>query len=641
MLEEKRELTGAWAVAARILSALLPLSTLAYVLQILPELGVVIYKEQFLAFFLTLSLALLFMIVPARKGRESGSGAVPWYDLILIAAALGAGGYTALYYHVLLPQIGLLTFDKILASTVGIALLLEATRRCAGWTMVLVGAGALAYAYFGHFLSGMFETRVIRFDRLMQYNFMAQDAIHGIPLYVASTIVAAFMLFGQILFMVGGGKAISDFAFALMGRRRGGPAKVSVVASALFGSLSGSASANVATTGMVTIPMMKDTGYDAHKAGAIEAVASTGGLILPPIMAATGFIMAEFLAIPYAEVAIAALMPALLFYFCVFIQVDLEAAKAGLVGWRGADLPPLKPALKAVVPFAVPVAVLLYSLFGLYQRAEFSAFMATAATLLVSLAFPHMRQELKRFFQVLSSTGEAIVYVAVICGIAGLVMGCLGITGLGGSLSQNLVRVAGGEVWLLLLMAALGSIVLGMGVPVTATYIILVVLVGPALVNIGVNELAAHMFVFYFGTLSFLTPPVCISVFVAAAIARAQPMRTAFFAMRLAIVAYIIPFLFVFNEGFLLNGSYWGMANAAVGATAGVTLLSVGIVGYLAAPLPMAMRAAMVAAGLAAFAFGAANWIAAAAAWLIVGVLYLVQVRRRRPLVSSAPGPGS
>jgi TRAP transporter 4TM/12TM fusion protein len=632
MIEYRRNLTAGWAALANCIAALLPLSTIVYALHILPEFGIVIYKEQFLVYFLTLSLVLTFILIPPRKpaeGAQDQPRRPPWYDLVLVAAALGAGGYTALWYHVLLPQLGLLTMDKIVASTVGILLLLEATRRYAGTIMVAVGLAALSYAYFGHYLSGMFETRPIRFDRLVQYNYMGEGAIHGLPLFVAAIVVTAFLLFGRMLFEVGGGKAISDFAFAAMGRRRGGPAKVSVVASALFGSLSGSASANVATTGMVTIPMMKDTGYPAHKAGAIEAVASTGGLILPPIMAATGFIMAEFLGIPYASVAIAALLPALLFYLCVYLQVDLEAAREGLTGLRGDALPPLRPALKGVAPVAIPIAVLLYSLFGLHQSPETSAFLATVATIAMSVAVPSMRRGFMRYLKVLSETGEAVVYIALVCAIAGLVMGVLGLTGLGASISNYLVQIAGGEVWLLLLFAALGSIVLGMGVPVTATYIILVVLIGPALVKAGVPELSAHMFIFYFGTLSFLTPPVCISVFVAAAIAKAEPMKTAFFAVRLAVVAYVIPFLFVFNDAFLMQGGTAETANALIGSVGGIVLLSVGLVGHLALPLGPVLRALTVAAGFATLSFGAAHWEVAGAGWALAAALYLLQRRRR------------
>ena len=480
--------------------------------------------------------------------------------------------------------------------------------------MVSLGLIALAYSYFGSYLGGILETRVIRLDRLLVYNYLGQDAIHGTPLFVAGTVVTAFMLFGQMLFATGGGQAISDFGFAMMGRYRGGPAKVSIVASGLFGSLSGSASANVATTGMITIPMIREAGYPAHKAAAIEAVASTGGLILPPIMAATGFIMAEFLGIPYAEVAIAALLPALLYYLCLFIQVDLEAAATGIIGLTEDKIPARAAALKSVAPVAIPVVVLLLMLFYFFQSPETSALYATVTVILVSLSLPRMRQNFLTYCKVLVKTGDAVVSITIICAIAGLIIGCLGLTGLGTNLSQALVMLANGEVWLLLMLAAVASIILGMGVPVTATYIILVILLAPALVELGIPELAAHLFLFYFGTLSFLTPPVCISVFVAAALAQADVMKTAFFSMRLAIIAYILPFFFVFNQGYLLDGSIFEILNLIVAALAGIMLLSVGLAGYFIRHLSWPIRLAMLASGLASMVWG---WTLGPMRWLV------------------------
>ena len=336
----RRELKGFWSVSAVALAVLVPFASIVYVLQILPELGIIVYKEQFLALFLALCVAITFLILPPRENVAETAG-VPWYDVICAVAALAVGGYIFFNYGDLVGSLGIITTDKVIASVIGTILLFEATRRQAGWSMVTVGLVALAYAYFGHFLSGMFETRVIRWDRLLTYNYLGAGAIFGTPLYVAATIVTSFVLFGQILFLIGGGDAISDFAFALMGKRRGGPAKVAILSSALFGSLSGSASANVATTGILTIPMMRRVGYSAEKSAAVEAVASTGGLILPPVMAATGFLMAEFLGIPYSSVAIAAALPALLFYFCLYLQVDFEAAKDGVTGAQAGDLPNL------------------------------------------------------------------------------------------------------------------------------------------------------------------------------------------------------------------------------------------------------------------------------------------------------------
>lgn len=630
MLTEKRQLSGPWAFVARLLAALLPITAALYAFDVFSRFGLLIYKEQFLGFFLAVCLVITFIWVPLRPGLHADR--VPWYDVLALAAAAAIGVYFVGYYHVLVSEFGFLTTDKIIASGAGLALLIEATRRQAGSAIAAIGVAALIYAYFGRHLPGLLEVRPLRFDRLLIYTYMGQGNVFGIPLYVAASIVTAFLFFGKVLFGVGAGKYISDLAFAVVGQRRGGPAKVAVVASALFGSLSGSASANVATTGMVTIPMMKKTGYTPFEAAAIESVASTGGLILPPIMAATGFLIAEFLDISYGEVAIAALWPALLMYAGLFIQVDLEAARRGMRGVPAADLPPLREALRRAAPLAVPVGFLLYTLFGLHWRPEAAGLAGTAAVAVMSLAVKQMRRPPKAFLDMVVETGEAVVYISLITAVAGLVMGVLGITGLGTNMSQALVAASGGQVWLLLVLAALGSIVLGMGVPVTATYIILVVLVGPALITAGVPPLAAHLFVFYFGTLSFLTPPVCISVFVAAAIAQCPPMRTGFLAVRMALVAYLLPFVFVFNPAFLMDGAPGAIANMMLGSLLGVFMLCAGLVGFLRRPLPLVLRALMVAAGVAALVQGAQSWLGLAAVAALSALL--VGIGTRTPMIN-------
>lgn len=632
MNSDRRILSGPIFSLLLVMAALVPLSAIVYALRILPELGLIIYKEQFLAFFLTLCLMLTFMVKPATKNADKYR--IPWYDSVLIISALCVGGYTTINYHEMIEVMGVISTDRTILSAIGLFLLLEAARRLAGMTMVMVALFALSYAFFGHYLSGMFETRAIPIERVLIYNFLGTDAVLGTPLYVAATIVTAFVLFGQVLFMVGGGDAISNFSFALMGRRRGGPAKVAVVSSAFFGSLSGSASANVATTGMITIPMMKKVGYAGAKAGAIEAVASTGGLVLPPVMAATGFLMAEFLGVPYSAIAIAAAIPALLFYLCVYLQVDLEAGKSGITALKDSDVLCLKSALLQVTPVALSFAVLLYVLFGLMQSPESSAFAATAATAAISLLVPRMRRAFVEYLKVLSVAGEAVVFIAVMCAVAGLVVGCLGLTGLGSSLSQNLVTLAGGNIWLLLIFAAIGCIVLGMGVPVTATYIILVILVGPALTQVGVNELAAHMFVFYFGTLSFLTPPVCLAVFVAVSIAGSGPWSTAFYALRFAVIAYLIPFVFVFNEAFLMNGSFWDIVQAVLAGIIGVFLLSIGLVGYWSGLVSPILRFVSLGAGILAFTVGSTSWsISILTLLALVGLHFLQRIKYKNEVV--------
>lgn len=624
MGNESRQLSGVSLMLLRFLAVLVPVSVMIYTLRILPEFGIIIYKEQFLAFFLTLCLMLTFLRKPLLNSATP-EPRVPWYDWILVALALVAGGYVTLNYHEIIRTMGTISDDKVMVSVVGILLLLEATRRLTGWTMVLVGVLFLTYALFGNQLSGMFQTRPILWERLVIYNFLGTDAILGTPLFVAATIVTAFVLFGQMLFLTGGGDAISNFSFALMGKRRGGPAKVAVFSSALFGSLSGSASANVATTGMLTIPMMQKVGYSKPQSGAIEAVSSTGGLVLPPVMAATGFLMAEFLGIPYASIALAAAIPALLFYLCVYLQVDLEAGKNNISAYDVSQLPQLSTAFKQVIPVILAFTVLLYMLFSMNQSPENSAFAATLATVLLCFFFPSMRHNWRKFLLVLAHAGEAVVFIAIMCAVAGLVVGVLGLTGLGSSLSQNLVQLAGGNVWMLLFFSAFGCILLGMGVPVTATYIILIILVGPALVAMGVEELSAHMFIFYFGTLSFLTPPVCLAVFVAASIANANPWTTAFYALRFAVVAYLMPFVFVFNSAFLMQGTIFDVAMAVLSGIAAVFFLAVGLVGYFKGSVHFVERWLLVFTGIAILTIASFEPVSFIGAWIILGLWLMIR----------------
>jgi TRAP transporter 4TM/12TM fusion protein len=617
----RRKLTGFWNRVVMGFAVIVPLAALIYVTQVLPEFGVLIYLEQFLALFLSLCLTITFLTLPFRNALADDPG-VPWYDVVLALVSLAIGLYVFFNYASILSSLGVVTTEKVVIGALGILLLFEATRRQVGWSMVLVGAVALAYVYFGHYLSGPFEARVIRWERLATYNYFNSGAIFGTPLFVAASIVTSFIVFGQSLFMIGGGQAIADFSLALMGRRNGGPAKVAIVASALFGSLSGSASANVATTGIVTIPMMKRVGYNAERAAAVEAVASTGGLVLPPVMAATGFLMAEFLAIPYSQVAIAAALPALFIYLCLFCQVDMEARKFNLGIEDTAELPSLKKSLRGVGPVVIPFAILLYTLFVLNWNPAASAFSAAFSTVVLSVIFKRGLEGLNGVWEALAKAGEATVFVAVMSAIAGLVVGCLGLTGLGSSLSHLLVTIAGSNVLLLLLFAAIGCIIIGMGVPVTATYIILIILIGPAMVRVGVDALAAHMFVFYFGTLSFLTPPVCLAVFVAAGIAEARPMTTAVHALRYAVVAIIIPFAFIYNESYLLQGNLVDNLHAIFAGVCGILLMSAALVGYFRERLPLAMRAVALVLGPVTIFIGSENWYVAFAAFAVLALFY-------------------
>ncbi|MDD3653624.1 MAG: TRAP transporter fused permease subunit [Desulfotomaculaceae bacterium] len=427
---------------------------------------------------------------------------------------------------------------------------------------------------------------------------MGSEFLFGIALQTAAMIVFSFILFGHFLFGTGGASFLINLAQALMGRFRGGAAKICIVASTLMGTLSGSAVGNVAAVGVLTIPMMKRVGYPAHFAGGVEAVSSTGGCIMPPIMGAAAFIMAQFLGIPYATVALAALVPALLYYISIFIQVDLRAAKIGLKGMSKEEVPSLTKTLKDGWIYIIPVLVLLFCLFALFLRESVAALYSLAALLLVVLCRKDVRKQLKNSLNILEETTQGMLEVTVICAAAGLVVGVITYTGLGLSLCRVLTDFGGGNLLLLAILTALASIVLGMGMPVTASYLLLAVLVAPAMEQLGVPALLAHMFVFYYGTLSFLTPPVCLAAYAAASIANAPMMPTAWQAIKLGIAAYIVPFIFLFKPGLLLIGSTGDVVLSILDGVLGIAAVAIGVEGHLRRDLSMLERALFIIAGI-------------------------------------------
>ncbi|MGH7339471.1 MAG: TRAP transporter permease, partial [Candidatus Rokuibacteriota bacterium] len=376
-------------------------------------------------------------------------------------------------------------------------------------------------------------------ERIAAYLYLDASGLLGLPLTVAAAIVVAFILFGQALYAVGGDKFLTDLALAVMGRYRGGSAKVAIVSSSLFGTVSGSAVSNVVVDGAITIPMMKRTGYPGHLAAATEAVASTGGQIMPPVMGVAAFLIAEFLNIPYGEVALAAVIPAGLYYLALFIQVDLEAAKHGLTGVPRSELPRLAPVMRRGWVFLVPLTVLVYTLMVDTWEAGKAGMAAVIATFLVGLMQKATRPTLRGVMKSFEDAGRTLLEIVVISGVAGFVIGTLALSGLGFKMSMILTTAAGGSALLLLVLTALVCIILGMGMPTAVVYIMLAVLVGPTLVQLGVEPLGAHLFLFYFGMLSMITPPVCLATFAAASLAGSEFWKTGWAGMRLGVVAYV------------------------------------------------------------------------------------------------------
>jgi TRAP transporter 4TM/12TM fusion protein len=592
-----RSLTGAAKAYADIVLGMIPIVGIVGVINVPSYLGITMHLQQFIALVYGLTLGSAFILLPSRKGK--GLHRLPWYDLLFSIISILAGLYIGIYYQQIMVDVGIIMTHRVALGIAAVLLTMEAGRRVVGLPFLIIVSVFIVYALFASYFPGDLATRSISYDNLATYLYLDPQGVLGIPMEVAATIVLVFLIFGQSISVVGVSRLFNDIAFAVMGRFRGGPAKVAVFASSLFGMISGSAVANVATIGVFTIPLMKKSGYKPYFAGAVEAVSGTGGQIMPPIMGAAAFIMATFVGVPYAKIALAAVVPALLYYIAVFIQVDMRAAKDNLVGLPRDQLPEVRNVLKENWPYLIPFAVLVYTLFIMWMEAEFAGLISVLVT--VILGFVMARKTgftFKRFVLMFRDAGKGLLEVGVTSAGAGLIIGVLSITGLAFTFSSVLVSLAKGNIFLLLLLSAIGSSILGMGMPVTAAYLLMVVLAAPALVNMGIPNLLAHMFVFYYGVLSFLTPPVCLAAYAAASLAGANMTQTAFQAMRLGIAAYLVPFIFAYKPALLLQGTPMQVMEACIFAVIGVGFIAIGVEGFLFRSLDLWKRAVLVAGGI-------------------------------------------
>ena len=610
-----RTLSGTPRAVEQGLLALLTAAGALWVLEAHTWLPRAVFKEQYLGLFLALALGAAF--IATRAGRRAPLDRVPWYDWALAAAGLAVGLYVGVLYPTIAYQLGVLTWDKVTFGALAVLLVLEATRRLVGWVMVGLGAVFILYAKLAYLLPGLLEAKSTTWSRIVVYLYLDTNGLLGLPVAVTATVVVTFILFGQVLYACGGDRFLTDIAMVVMGRFRGGPAKVSVGASSLFGTVSGSAVSNVVVDGPITIPMMKRAGYAPHLASAIEAVASTGGQLMPPVMGVAAFLIAEFLAVPYGDVAVAAVIPALLYYLALFVQVDLEAAKHGLTGLARAELPRAGAVFRSGSGFLVPIAVLFYTLMIDNWEPGKAGMSAVVATVIVGALRRTERLTLARLLGAMVETGRILLDIAAITAVAGLVIGALQLSGLGFKFSALLVNMAGGSSLALLALSAIVCIVLGMGMPTAVVYVMLAVLVGPALVQLGIPPLGAHLFLFYFGMLSMITPPVCLATFAAASIGGADFMKTGWAGMRLGIVAYVVPFLFAYHPALLMQGSVVDVGLAVATAVIGVALLSVACVGYLFRPMGWGRRAGFGLAGLLLLPPPSSAW------WLLANVVGL------------------
>jgi TRAP transporter 4TM/12TM fusion protein len=591
-----RKLTGAPAAILRTLLITITLLGSLWALEIHHHFEVTFFKQQYLALFLALGLSSVFLAVKALPKQAGDS--VPWYDWLLALGGLAIGLYVTILYPTIAYRLGILSPDRWIFGGLAIALLLEATRRVAGGTLAWLALGVILYTRFAEYMPGIFYSKSPSWARIASYLYLDSNAMLGLPIDVAAGVVVAFILFGQALYAVGGDKFLTDLALIATGRYRGGPAKVAVVSSSLFGTVSGSAVANVVVDGAITIPLMKSTGFPAHLAAAIEAVASNGGQITPPVMGAAAFLMAEFLNIPYGQIALAASVPAALYYLALFTQIDLEAAKRGLLGLPADRIPKFRNVIGLGWAFLIPLSILVYTLMIENWEAGKAGMVAVIGVFAVGTLQKETRPSFKKIVAAFEETGKILLDIAVITALAGIVIGALHLSGFTFKISLLLVTLSGNNIYLLLLITAFGCLFLGLPLPTTVVYITLAVLAAPALIQLGIPPLAAHLFLFYFGMVSLITPPDCLPVYIAASMAHANFWQTGWTAMRLGIAAYIVPFIFTLHPALIFIGSAKEIVIAIFTASTGVFMLSAGCAGYLFRPLTWTSRALLWLASL-------------------------------------------
>ena len=585
--------------AAAILGGLLTSICVGWALDIPSYLGVAFYTEQLLSLVLGFGLATVYFTV--SWSGHAHRGTFPWLDFALGTIALAACAWFSVEYQRLLNDVPYYTPEIVGLSVLLVPLVLEAMRRCTGWALLLIVLVFIGYGLIAQFAPMAIRGKATAFFPLITYLAFDTNAMLGSPLKVGAEVVVLFLWMGDMLIRAGGGEFFLDLARALLGHRRGGTAKICVVGSALFGMISGSAVSNVASIGPLTIPMMIRTGYSARVAGAIEAVGSTGGQLMPPVMGAAAFLMAEFLEIPYAEVAIAAAIPAVIYYLALYWQVDLMAAK-GHIAPLTDDLPRARQVLMEGWHFILPIAALIFTLFYWESSPYLAAIVATAAIFVVGIfrGYRGRRLRLKDFLLTLSTSGRATSDLLMTLAAAGFVIGVLNISGLGFALTLWLISLAHGNLWILLFITALVSLVLGMGMPTSAVYVLLAVLAGPSLVQAGVTKIAAHMFILYFGMLSMITPPVALAAYAAANISKAGPMETGWTAVRIGWAKFVLPFMFVLSPTLLMQGTPGAIVFDSITAMIGVYLATCGMLGYFQYPLLTVQRIVLCIAGLAA-----------------------------------------
>ena len=522
-----------------------------------------------------------------------GVGSVGALDVLLIACSLASYVYLLVVFDDLVQRAGVLPegYD-MLFGLMAVLTVLELTRRTAGMALTILLLVFILYCFIGPWLPGMLWHKGYSFERVVSFLY-SPNGIYNVPLGVTARFVYIFVLFGAFLELSGAAPFFMDASYALAGRARGGPAKVAVISSGLLGMVNGTSTGNVVTTGSLTIPLMKRTGYSPYFAGAVEACASTGGQIMPPVMGAAVFLMAQMINKPYTDIMIAALIPALLYYVALYISVDLEAGRLGLRGMDRSTLPPWK-SIGQRWYLSLPMVILLYCLVAQGSSVVFAGLIGLLSAFLVGIGDRVYRRAPlysgREFMDTVRDGGTNVIQITATCAAAGIIMGVLSLTGLGLKIAGIVLALSGGSLLVTLLLTMVVTIVLGMGLPTIAAYAIPASVVVPALVQMGVPEMSAHLFVLYYASLSAITPPVALASYAAAAIAGVSPTRLSILGLKLGLAGFVIPFMIVYGPQLMLVGDWPSIVLAVISAVVGVFALSVAVIGYLRQPVSLVER---------------------------------------------------
>ena len=551
-------------------------------------------EELRLTTFVAWIVLLGFLVFPVKKGQQK-TNYIPWYDIVMMVLGTGAFLYFSVNAVSIIQQGSNLAWYQIVIGIVGILTLGEVCRRSVGLPILIVAGCFLAYALIWGLSNPSFLRRL---NYSVRYLFYSKEGIFSTPINVCSKFIVVFIIFGAFLERTGIADFFINISNAAVGGFSGGPAKVAVVVSAMEGMVSGSSVANTVGSGSVTIPLMKKTGYEPEFAAAAEASASTGGQIMPPIMGAAAFLMADYVQIPYSQIVLKAILPAVLYFAGIFISVHLEAKKMGLRGLRREELPKIRPLLKQVY-LLLPLVVLIYLVSTSTKSIQYAAAIAIVVAVVVSLFNKGNRITPKRLLEALAAGGQGTITVAAACGIAGIIAGTITMTGLANMLINGIVALAGNKTIIALFLTMLCCIVLGMGVPTTANYCIMAATCAPILIRMGVPAVAAHFFVFYFGIVADLTPPVALASYAGAAIAQGNPMKTALVSTKLAIGAFIVPYAFALNPAMLLvDTNLAEVILITITSLVGIFGVSAGLEGYVFRKMPWFLRATSAVGGI-------------------------------------------